>query len=371
MEKIPKQKISKGWKEVEGSDIGYGPRLERVSDEVDLVSEDDFGQIESESEGGVVSSWEIPALSEKQRQKLRSTLFSIGVVLAPMKDTGQFEKVSTIEEKSPVQSHEIQYAPLSKQEQVAAFGLHEEEQSEPLDQFFTKVEEYRAQINPIDIESAEEFASKKVVGASEFNRKQYVQQEIKFTDWDEETGTGVPPVVQAELRRLMPGLSAKESGFNAALTSKAGAKGILQFMPETWAHYGGKPEEQKSLKRQVEIAGKFISDLYKQLNHHLGEEVLGVLRAQASDDESFQRDIMVPLVVNAYNVGAKRMAEAVQLYLERTPLESVPEGKDLYLAIAEFAKNSKEGRYLAGYQEQSFEYVLKIYALAEALSQRG
>lgn len=59
-----------------------------------------------------------------------------------------------------------------------------------------------------------------------------------YTDWVQKaaTGTGLPTtVVAAQIN--------DESGFNPAATSPAGAEGIAQFLPSTYADVGGKGSE--------------------------------------------------------------------------------------------------------------------------------
>jgi len=215
------------------------------------------------------------------------------------------------------------------------------------------------------------FAEKPVVGAEDLTRKDYVQKEMVFERWNEDKKTGVPPLVVAELRRNVPGLCAQESKFNNGLTSRSGAKGIFQFMPTTWAEYGGQPEDYSSLKKQVEIAGRFLSDLYNQVRAHIGKPALEMLRARYSSEEDFERDLLVPLMINSYNAGAARVGEAARLYCQKTPVEKIPKGKELFLAIANFAEASEEGNFLKAYNKEAREYVPRIYAQAEVLGKVG
>ncbi len=241
-----------------------------------------------------------------------------------------------------------------------------EKQEEP-DLFDVSVNEHTENIKPEDLALTLEYANKPVVGAENYTREEYVREAIVFKEWNEETRTGVPLVVQDELRDVLHGLCAQESRFNASKESSAGAKGILQIMPNIWKYYGGLPGEETSLVKQVEIAGLFISDIYKQLNHRLGEETLEKLRAQFVDEDSFQLDFMVPLVINSYQTGDGRMAEAVQLYLDKTTLDKTTQGKELFVAITDFANNSEEGKYLKGYGDDSEDYTKKVWAFALAM----
>lgn len=213
------------------------------------------------------------------------------------------------------------------------------------------------------------FASKPVVGAEEYSRMEYLTKFIVFESWNEEEMSGVPLEAVVELRKLVVGLCAQESGFNNDLTSSAGAKGIFQFMPVTWEENGGQPEEISSFKKQVEIAGKYLSTIYRQVQHHAGEKAMEILK-KLHDKETLARDVLAPLAINSYNAGASRVGEAVEKYF------SVPEniakkliGKDLFLDIAEFARKSEDG-LLSSYGDDAREYVTRIYANAIVLEKK-
>lgn len=315
---------------------------------------------------------EVGILSPQQREALRAVIMSFGISVLPMK---QLDTQSNQEGESAVPYVAVEASGRAEQ----ADTLDSLESLEPLesletageeDLFQIEIENYKAEISALDLELADEYASKPVLGAEEYDRKSYIQEQVTFAAWNPETGKGVPQVIQDELRRMLPGLCLKESRFKADAVSKAGAKGIFQIMPTVWKHYGGQPGEEVSLKKQVAVVGEYISDLYKQLNHHLGRETMGFLQAHYPDDESFQRDLLVPLLINSYNVGTSRMAEAVNLYLEQTSLEDMPKGKDLFIAIANFAEMSNDGKYLDRYNVESREYVPKVYALLEAFEQK-
>ncbi len=221
----------------------------------------------------------------------------------------------------------------------------------------------------------EYFAKKKVRGAEESNRLQFVRNEMQFDG-------PLPAVVESELRRLMPGLCSQESKFNNGLSSPAEAKGIFQFIPATWESYKKKVEEEKridpkecekdikSFQLQTTIAGMFFSDLYKQVRANIGAEGMRFLERFFGDEEALQKDLIVPLMINSYNAGAARVAEAVRLYVENTPVNDMPKGKDLFIAIADFARAAKianRGRYLTAYGDDAREYVPRVYAQAEVL----
>lgn len=214
------------------------------------------------------------------------------------------------------------------------------------------------------------FSQKPVVGAEEYTREEYVGSQMRFMDYNPSTGESTPSemsdTVANELRRIMPGLCAQESKFNNDVESAAGAQGIFQFMPATWAEYGGAPDDIHSLRTQVDIAGKHFASIYRRVIHHLGAEALETLRSRFDDEDAFERDLLVPLIVNSYNAGSARVAEAARLYAaEATEWSS---GKGIFLDIADFARTSNAGQYLNAYGEHAREYVTRIYAQSNVLS---
>lgn len=210
------------------------------------------------------------------------------------------------------------------------------------------------------------FGNKPVIGAESHTRKEYVQREIQF-HYNPRSERGAPPVAQEELRKLIPGLCMQESGFNNDLTSRTGARGIFQFQPVTWAEQGGAPHEIQSLRRQVELAGKYLSGLYWQVQHFAGDEAMAILK-RTHNEETLARDVLVPLTINSYNAGASRVGAAVREYFDRAEnREKGLSGKDLFIDIANFARRAQEGK-LRAYGDDAREYVTRIYGNARALA---
>jgi hypothetical protein len=222
-----------------------------------------------------------------------------------------------------------------------------------------------------DIEKTMEYANKPVVGEEHLSRAEYVSQAMQFEPWNEETGEGLPPELEAELRNILPGLCAQESRFNADSESYAGAKGILQIMPEIWEKYGGQPGKEKSLVAQVKVAGELLSDMYRQINHRLGDEVLAELRSHFPSEQAFQVQFMLPALLNSYNAGDGIVSSVIVRYIQDTNPEDRPSGRDLYAAVGDYGRLNDDG-YLKYYKDHSHSYPYQVIALAEKInSKRG
>lgn len=211
------------------------------------------------------------------------------------------------------------------------------------------------------------FSEKPVVGAENFTRREYVESQIQFRTWEEVEGemVGVHPAAQDEMRRLIVGLCAQESNFNNGLVSASDARGIFQILLEVWQKdYELAVDDFKSLKTQIEVAGKHLSRMYARMQDKAGELAMQQLRTVHADEEMLQVEVLVPLTLNSYNAGPDRVGEAVRKYFELPAnRDKRLTGRDLFLDIANFADERKDG-LLAGYGEHAREYVPRIYAKA-------
>jgi hypothetical protein len=117
----------------------------------------------------------------------------------------------------------------------------------------------------------------------------------------------------------------------------------------------------------VAIAGRFISDLYQDVQHYIGEEGMQSLEAHCGDRTLLERDVLVPLVLNAYNAGARRVGEGVRHYLETNTTANLPVGPDTFLVLADYMQQSEKG-VMNRYGSHAREYVPRIYAQAGLLN---
>jgi len=320
-------------------------RKEKAEDDLE-ISEKELTAIEERSKAEEEEA--VPGeLKGKKRLPLRAFLLSLGIALVPMKDDGV--DISNVSDKEG--------------RLFSQAGLIDRNAEHHTGEFEKRVQEVAKMISSYDITETKEYADRRVVGAEDYTRSEYVAEQIKFTKWNEETGEGVPPVVEAELRRLLPGLCAQESRYDASRVSRSGARGILQIMPNNWKAYGGKLGEETSLVAQVEVAGRLFSDMYRQIQARLGDDVLSELKGHFSTEEAFQRDLMVPVLVNSYNAGDGRLADAVISYLHDTMPNDRPAGKDLFTKISDYAYKNQTGK-LEGFSDHSMNYPYQVEAFA-------
>lgn len=214
-------------------------------------------------------------------------------------------------------------------------------------------------------------------GANGQNRVEYLQNNVTFRSEVEEIPgvpgaekVAVPPVVQAQLRRLLPGLFAQESGFREdAVNDTTNATGSGQFMPGTWERYTGTDKVSTNYVDQVEVLGPMISDVYDRVLDKIGEDVLAKLRSLFENEEAFLESLIVPATISGFHTGPDRIAEAVRRYTDSVQIADMPAGKDLFLAIAKYGSLSNEG-LLSGFKEESQEYVTQVYAIASVLAEQ-
>lgn len=185
------------------------------------------------------------------------------------------------------------------------------------------------------------------------------------------------PLASEELKRLLPAKAMTESGLDASSKSDVGAKGILQFMPETWKeHACSENANILSLRDQVCATDSLLEQIRRTLNNSCMES-FGVISEVffAGDVEAFIKDFYVPVVINCFNAGAGTMRAVVNGFAEdmATSIEKQKKlgtqgvhvyGKDVYSLMAHAAP---ERAYHKLYKEQASDYVIKVFAAREAL----
>ncbi len=225
------------------------------------------------------------------------------------------------------------------------------------------------------------FGHKKVVGAEDTTRIDYVRFAMQFDEIADDRWKRV----QNNLRPCIPGLCAQESRFNNNERSHSGAEGIFQFMPGTWEEVtdqlknkdrrvGKEPHNYSklSLKDQTTVAGKHFSNIYRRLYHHAPEALEHIERIVFKNG-GFEKYFLVPLMINAYNAGSKRMADIAVAFAKvyeyektaRHTLGYYPE-YDAFYALTQIGQELSTGTK-AGYGKHSAEYFLKVFALSDMI----
>ena len=124
-------------------------------------------------------------------------------------------------------------------------------------------------------------------------------------------------------------------------------------------------DDFKSLKTQIEVAGKHLSRMYARMQDKAGELAMQQLRTVHADEEMLQVEVLVPLTLNSYNAGPDRVGEAVRKYFAvQSNRDKRLTGRDLFLDITDFAQERNDG-LLKDYGEHAREYVPRIYAKAK------
>ncbi len=223
------------------------------------------------------------------------------------------------------------------------------------------------------------FGDKEVRGGGGLSRIEYVGEVIEF-----QNNLAKAALVVSKLRRLMPGLCALESKFNDDVMSEVGARGIFQFMPDTWEKELGRETFQKGvpvpLVEQVQAAGELFSKMYDRLQYwcyegenYYGQNYLEEIKTVFASQEDFEQYFFVPCLINAFNTGEQGMGEVVVAFAQSATFRAIREqgivhGYDLFQAACDFARESKLGQ-LADYKDEASTYAQRVYAFAGLLQE--
>ena len=191
------------------------------------------------------------------------------------------------------------------------------------------------------------------------SRLQYIAEEFDIPDT-------VPKAAAEEVTYLLPGLVAQESGFKNTATSDKGAQRLFQFMPGTLEDYDQSVDTIEDIQTQVEVAGKHFESIYNQLQSDISADTWDELRSLYSDDETFERELLAPLMINAYNTGGSRMAEVVEQYVALTTHEDRIAAPNVFADIALVGFESDQGR-ASRYGSDGYAYVPYTRAQARVL----
>jgi hypothetical protein len=208
-----------------------------------------------------------------------------------------------------------------------------------------------------------------------------IQSEVTLIQYIHENfgkNTNLPPDILEELRDTLPGLAAQESQYNPAARSPVGARGILQFMPDTWRTMGYSRDTEGNSALQVEAAGKYFEGSYRELMTRNSEDFAYIRTTFfGGDTTAFDKYFLVPVLINTYNSGTGRLSRVItwfrNTYPDRQSISSLSSGEngygyDVYAAMAHFASENKTAE-TSGYKEHSSEYFSRVFALANIISE--
>jgi hypothetical protein len=231
---------------------------------------------------------------------------------------------------------------------------------------------------------AKAMGDKGVVGVPETSRLEYIKTEGM------KTSKRIPPGAYNEILFVLPGLAAQESKYANDAVSSTGAKGIMQFMPDTWKEVG--EGNILNFTDQVAAVGKLMDRKYQYLLTHKKDNVSQELRTIqeqffGGDAKQFEHYFLAPILINSYNSGEGRLAKCIKLFVETYPTREswVKQfgayadgvGYDLYLSMTKLCsevvgrdKDGDEIRRIRGYGRDSSQYVVRAYTLAELLKEK-
>ncbi len=229
---------------------------------------------------------------------------------------------------------------------------------------------------------------KKVRGdTKERTRAAYLQEAITFHN-------KVPQEVQNELRRLVVGLAAQESRFNAGLAkNSATAEGIMQLVDAVRKEHGYDPDQKLSFMQEVDVAGKHFSNIYTRVRYWMKNEIVKneagdkqtvrrpetyqTLRALFPEgregDALWQKYFLVPCIINAYNTGSRTIGVCLHEFVASHSKEELQQiagenpGYDLFTKFTYFARESDTSDSSKNYGKDGATYFVSIAAAAEVL----
>lgn len=223
------------------------------------------------------------------------------------------------------------------------------------------------------------------IGGGGLSRIEYVRRHIgdQFTLPDD-IAPELQEVIRAEVSRLAVGLAAQESKFDNSAESRMGARRIFQFMEETHEEFGYSEEDMLLLTNQVAAAGRYLSRAYRHIWTEAHEALVTIeSRFFANDSVRFQREFVVPVLMNSYNAGPRRMIAAVTWFADRYKDTHSAErdlgadygtegfGYDIFhlLTVSVRERGRREQDVLSRYGRDASEYVARIRAFTALIEE--
>lgn len=189
----------------------------------------------------------------------------------------------------------------------------------------------------------------------------------------------LPEALILQLKQIVPGLAAQESQYNNESLSGVGARGIFQFMPDTWEdtfeRVGLKAPSGDVLTNQVQGATLYFLNSYHEFLRRCPEALTRIKQEFfEGDQEAFDTYFFTPILINSYNSGTGRVASVITWFLQTFPTkeglrQQIGEypngfGYDVYATMAHEARTRKA---VPGYGNDSSEYFTRSKAFATLL----
>lgn len=151
-------------------------------------------------------------------------------------------------------------------------------------------------------------------------------------------------------------------------------------MEETHEDLGYSETDMTLLTNQVEAASKYLARAYAHIWRNAQEALKNIQeRFFRNDPIAFQREFMLPVLINSYNAGPRRMIEAVQWFagahtthaeierqLEADYDQNRGYGYDVFhlltRSVRERGRRSQRYPTLRRYGEDASEYVARVRA---------
>lgn len=307
-------------------------------------------------------------LTNDERDELRRTLTDIGVVSRRRFLTGSVVAALSLLPKSAEANTSTSIRPEPRPEDLML--SFEEKIDHAIDTLANEYEIYEETIEQlskrysIELPSLLKYGQKITIGdPQKRTRLQYLRSALMLPQVD--------PHTAEEIRALLPFKACVESRLVGDVKSNKKARGILQFMPETWKEHARTPDANRdSLVEQVFATESLITQIDKRLEHICSDSLETIKEIFfAGNEEDFQRDFKTLADINSFNAGADRIAKLINSFARVFPDSSkvgrvydqgvIPQGKDVYKLMTHlFSKVSVD----SGFGPQSSTYVWKIFA---------
>lgn len=231
------------------------------------------------------------------------------------------------------------------------------------------------------LEDALQNGGQETINGGGLSRIEYVRRHIgeHFRFPDDVPEEARAPFLE-DLSRFAVGLAAQESRFDNNAESHMGATRIFQFMEDTHEDLGYSSADMTLLTNQVEAASKYLARAYAHIWRDAKPALIQIQeRFFNNNPVAFQREFMLPVLINSYNAGPTRMIAAVNWFagehdrhadvergLEADYNQTRGYGFDVFhlltRSVRERGRRDRNYPALRRYGEEASEYVARVRA---------